>query len=173
MLNDFNNSAYYIDKILNSKINKIKSDFVTKKRRNCLQYKIKWTKYENNNALSEWYDFVNVVDASNAVTDFHYRYSNKSKSHATFKRSDDWKSFSANDLWKSTLQSCLEWYQHLQSNKVICWNKSHARTVNSAQIDTLVTLNLVEHKEHNRQRIAHNTSDLTKEQLTSQKLVDV
>ena len=81
---------YYIDEILDSKIDRRRVDPITKARGGCLRYRIRWTDWANANTTPEWYDYTEVTGSPYAVADFHHKYPEKDGPHASYVRPADW-----------------------------------------------------------------------------------
>ena len=89
---DDKDDVWYVEQILNSKMNKRRKNSVTEETEDCLKYKIKWINNENVNTTFIWHDYIDVNNALYAIIDYHHRYFDEFKSHKNFVRSLNWNS---------------------------------------------------------------------------------
>ena len=87
------NSVYYLNEIIDFRINRRFNDSITRTR-NFLKYKIKWfdKQYRNVNITFIWQSYIDIDNVLYAIVDFHHKYSQKKEFHYTFRISDDWNS---------------------------------------------------------------------------------
>ena len=88
---------HYVKEIMKSRWNiskknnnsNFKLDF--KNRKSMLQYKIEYEDDNLYNIKFIWQDYIDTIDCSDFIIDFHHRYFKVVESHWTFKKLSDWK----------------------------------------------------------------------------------
>ena len=88
---DEEGETYYVDKVLDSKIDRRMNDPMTGER-GCLMYKLKYRGFEEE---PEWQVYTEVAGAPLLVADFHHENPRKPGPHSTFETPQEWEALLA------------------------------------------------------------------------------
>ena len=105
---------HFAEKILDFRIDNRRKNLVTEKK-SCLMYKIKYIDYNDDDDSSVWQVFIDVVDCSDLVVDFHHKNPDHEGSHSLFITSQDWESLLASLIFYCAYR--IERLDSLQTEK--------------------------------------------------------